>query len=194
MLDFTSSHEELKHHHIAQSQRLWGQAVRSPQEAVAASLRRSESQKLAQGDDQAQVEPRFPDSADAEEIHDQALIDHGQNPEPLWNPGGLESAMGRAGNYWHYGQGTPGEKMADAAGALAHGIGMAQAFVDGNKRTAYHTTRYFLHDNGYDHLSPVTHDDEELADHLIGHGQGTHSLEDTQNLFRSRLRPEERSG
>lgn len=157
------------------------------QETDARSVRVDQSQKLAQGDAQAPLEPEFPDSGDAEAIHDQALIDHGQPEAFLWNPSGLESAMGRAANYWHYGKGTPGEKIADAAGALAHGMGMAQAFEDGNKRTAYHTTRYFLDSNGYGYLSPIEHDDEELADHLIGHGHGTHSLEDTQRLFRSRL-------
>lgn len=115
------------------------------------------------------------------------MADHGDPPAHLINPASLESALGRGANYWHYGGGSDGERVADAAGALAHGVGMAQAFENGNKRTAYHVTRGFLHNNGYGYLSPVEHDDEELADHLIGHGEGTHSLEDTQALFRSRL-------
>jgi hypothetical protein len=64
---------------------------------------------------------------------------------------------------------------------------MSQAFEDGNKRTAYHTTRAFLAGNGLGHVSPVTHDDEELADHLVGHGEGTHLLEDTQAMLAGRL-------
>jgi prophage maintenance system killer protein len=154
---------------------------------VSGSLRSYESQKVAQGDEEAQVEPEFPDSGDAQAIHDQSMADYGQGHVPLLRPEILESGMGRAANYWHYGQGPSGERIADAAGALAHGIGMSQAFEDGNKRTAYHTTRYFLHNNGYGNLSPVDQDDEELADHLIGHGEGTHTLEDTQQMFRSRL-------
>lgn len=153
-------------------------------------FRLSQSQIFAQGDEETPLgdsAPTFPELGEAQEIHDQAMEDHGQPQAHLINPGGLEGALGRAANYWHYGQGSPEEKMADAAGALAHGIGAAQSFEDGNKRTAYHTTRYFLHNSGYGHLSPVEHDDEELADHLVGHGEGSHSLEDTQALFRSRL-------
>lgn len=159
------------------------------QEAEPQSLRRRKPQRFAQGDGQAPLEwtPEFPQAGEAQEIHDQSLFDHGQPQAHLINPGGLDGALGRASNYWYYGQGSPEEKVADAAGALAHGIGAAQSFEDGNKRTAYHTARYFLHNNGYGYLSPVDQDDEELADHLIGHGEGTHSLEDTQALFRSRL-------
>lgn len=156
-------------------------------------FRTGESQKLAQGDEQASVEPDFPSLPEAQEIHDQSLVDYGQPQAHLINPSGLDGALGRAGNYWHYGEGSPGEKIADAAGAIAHGVGAAQAFEDGNKRTAYHTARYFLHNNDYGYLSPVDADDEELADHLLGHGEGTHTLEDTQALFRSRLQPQERT-
>lgn len=155
-------------------------------------FRSGESQKVAQSDEQAAVEPVFPSLSEAQEIHDQSLADHGQPQAHLINPSGLDGSLGRAANHWYYGEGSQGERMAESAGALAHGIGAAQAFEDGNKRTAYHTTRYFLHNNGYGHLSPVDVDDEELADHLIGHGEGTHSLEDTQQLFRNRLLPNER--
>lgn len=158
------------------------------QKAEPQSLRRSLAQEEPQGNEEAQVEPQFPLAEEAKEIHDQSIFDHGQPQAHLINPGGLEGAVGRAANYWHYGEGTPEEKMADSAAALAHGIGAAQSFEDGNKRTAYHTARYFLHANGYDHLSPGDYDDEELANHLIGHGEGTHTLEDTQALLRSRMR------
>lgn len=157
------------------------------QETERQSLRQPVAQAQPEGHEEAQVEPEFPTLDEAREIHDQSLLDHGQPQAHLINPDYLEGALGRAANYWYYGDGSPEEKMADAAGALAHGVGAAQAFEDGNKRTAYHTARYFLHNNGYGHLSPVDHDDDELADHLLGHGEGTHSLEDTQGLFRSRM-------
>lgn len=165
-----------------------GQA-KGPAEAQAQpeAVRGQEPPGFAQGHEEAPLtEPYFPTVQDAQEIHDQAVLDHGQPHAALLDPGKLESAMGRAANYWHYGEGSPQERIADSAGALAHGIGAAQSFEDGNKRSAYHTARYFLHANDLEHLSPGDQDDDELADHLIGHGEGTHSLQDTQNLFRSR--------
>lgn len=140
------------------------------------------SSKLAQGDEEASVEPWFPDLEDATAANQQALAEHGQSNHALLRPDVLEGALGRAQNYWHYEQDLP-----KAAAALAHGIGQAQAFEDGNKRTAYHVARVFLDQNGLGHVSPLdVHDDEELAGHLIGYGEGTHSLEDTAEMFRQR--------
>ncbi len=127
----------------------------------------------------------FPTTDDAIGINQEALKSSGQTNHALLRPDVLDSALGRAGNHYYYGVGEEPELIANAAGALAHGVGAAQSFEDGNKRTAYWLTHHFLHQNGYPHLAPE--DDEELADHLIGHGEGTHSMEDTQNLFRSRL-------
>lgn len=52
------------------------------------------------------------------------------------------------------------------AALLAHGIAQAQAFVDGNRRTAYFATLAFLEANGYGHLSPIAGDDHTLARYL----------------------------
>lgn len=136
-----------------------------------------------QGDAQAEIdEPYFPDLDTAVEANQAALGGFGQTNHALLRPDVLEGALGRAQNQYHY-----THSMANAAAALAHGVGAAQAFEDGNKRTAYWLTHHFLRENGY---GPETmpDDDEELADHLIGHGEGTHSMEDTANLFRSRGR------
>lgn len=151
-------------------------------------------QVVAAGDETAPLEqPYLPNTGEATELHDQSLADFGQPYAPLLDEGKLAGAMARAGNYWAYGDGSEGERIADSAGALAHGMGMSQAYEDGNKRTAYHTTRYFLDRNGYGHLSPPDEDDDELAQNLEGHGEGTHTLEDTQAMFRSRLNPDELS-
>lgn len=130
-------------------------------------------------------EPYFPSVSDANEINQAAIQASGQTNHQLLRPEVLDGALGRAQNNYYYGNGTHEQKLASAAGALAHGIGAAQSFEDGNKRTAYWTTHHFLHSNGLSDLAPE--DDEELADHLIGHGEGTHTGEDTQNLFLSRL-------
>lgn len=56
--------------------------------------------------------------------------------------------------------------MIQTASLLAHGIARAQAFVDGNRRTAYFATLSFLQANGYGHLSPKAGDDHTLARYL----------------------------
>lgn len=139
-------------------------------------------QRQSQGDEEASVEePWFPDLEDAIEANQQALAEHGQSNHALLRPEVLEGALGRAKNYWFYEQ-----DLQKAAAALIHGIGQAQAFEDGNKRTAYHLGRIFLEANGLSHISPLDHDDEELADHLIGYGEKTHGMEDTASLFSNR--------
>lgn len=139
-------------------------------------------QKLAQGDEEAPLsEPWFPDVEDAVAANQQGLAEHGQSNSALLRPEVLEGALGRAQNYWYYEQNLP-----KAAAALAHGVGAAQAFEDGNKRTAYHLSRIFLDQNGLGHVSPLDQDDEELADHLLGHGAGTHTMDDTTALFEQR--------
>src|SRR5208282_5840113 len=151
------------------------------QEAEGAStgFRRQTFPESPQGDEQAQVEPYFPTVDDAVEFNQAALEHHGQTNHALLRPDVLEGALGRAQNQYHY-----TGSMANAAAALAHGVGQAQAFEDGNKRTAYWLTHHFLHENGYGQIAPS--DDEELADHLIGYGEGTHGMDDTANMFRGR--------
>jgi death-on-curing protein len=122
----------------------------------------------------------FPDVEDATVANQQALAEHKQTNHALLRPDVLEGALGRAQNYWYYEQ-----NMAKAAAALAHGVGQAQAFEDGNKRTAFHLTHAFLTANGLGHTIPEN--DEELADHLIGYGEGTHSMEDTANVLQGRI-------
>jgi death-on-curing protein len=122
----------------------------------------------------------FPDVEDATVANQQALAEHQQTNHALLRPDVLEGALGRAQNYWYY-----EHNMAKAAAALAHGVGQAQAFEDGNKRTAFHLTHAFLTANGLGHTIP--NDDQELADHLIGYGEGTHSMDDTANVLQGRI-------
>lgn len=153
----------------------------APQAAKGAggSAHRKALAEASQGDDQAQVEPFFPTVEDAVEANKASLAGWGQTNHALLRPDVLEGALGRAQNYWHYERSLP-----RAAAALAHGVGQAQAFEDGNKRTAYWLTHHFLHENGLGHLAPD--DDEELADHIIGYGEGTHGMEDTARMFEAR--------
>lgn len=136
--------------------------------------------KLAQapeGHEEAEI--AFPSLEDAIAANQAALAAAGQGNHALLRPEVLEGALGRAQNQYYY-----TGSLANAAAALAHGVGQAQAFEDGNKRTAYWLTHQFLHENGLGHLAPD--DDEELADHLVGYGEGTHQMEDTADMFRAR--------
>ena len=56
----------------------------------------------------------------------------------------LESALERPVNQWHYGQ----TDLAALAAAYAFGIARNHAFVDGNKRIAFHAIIVFLRING----------------------------------------------
>jgi len=160
-----------------------GSYARQEEEAEAATRQswtlQEDISKVAQGDEEAAVEPWFPALEDAVAANQEALAYHGQGNHALLRPDVLQGALDRARNYWAY----EGDLM-KAAAALAHGVAQAQAFEDGNKRTAYGLTVYFLHQNGIPHACPE--DDEEFADYLIGFGEGTHTLEQVADLFRQR--------
>lgn len=145
------------------------------------SHHQSDYPQTPQGNVEAQIEPAFPDVNNAVEANQALLGASGQVNHALLRPEVLESALGRAANQWHY-----TGSMANAAAAIAHGVGQAQAFEDGNKRTAYWLTQQFLRQNGYPEAAPD--DDEELADHLIGYGEGTHGMDDTARMFTRRPR------
>jgi len=92
-------------------------------------------------------------------IHDDA----GQ-PEryKLDQPAPLESCLERARTAYS----SAAEDIIRTAAILAHGIAAAQAFRDGNRRTAYFATQVFLASNGLAHLSSETRDDDTLARYL----------------------------
>lgn len=68
----------------------------------------------------------------------------GADPQPLRSGGGLESAVKRAEMFGYY-QGTD---LAGQAARLGTGISRAQAFLEGNKRTAFAAVDVFLRLNG----------------------------------------------
>ena len=77
-------------------------------------------------------------------LHDESLAEHG-GAAGIRDKGLLESALGRPLNLDAYG--TP--NFADLAASYAIGLAKNQAFVDGNKRTAFLASGVFLHLNGY---------------------------------------------
>src|SRR5829696_2399312 len=82
--------------------------------------------------------------ADVIAIHESALRRLGDEPKPLRDEGGLESAVMRPQMAAYY----EGADIVRQAALLGVGISQAQAFLDGNKRTAYLALNTFLRMNG----------------------------------------------
>jgi len=107
--------------------------------------------------------PGFPSVEELKELN-RKIHDDAGSPErfKLDQPSPLESSLERARAAY---ADTP-DGVIQTAALLAYGIAQAQAFVDGNRRTAYFATLSFLQANGYEHLSPKAGDDHILARYL----------------------------
>jgi death-on-curing protein len=77
-------------------------------------------------------------------IHEKVMRRLGAAPQPLRDAGLLESSVMRPQMAAWY----EGADLVRQAALLAVGISQAQAFLDGNKRTAYLTMNTFLRMNG----------------------------------------------
>ena len=88
-------------------------------------------------------EPIWLDVDEVIDMHAEQLSIFG-GPEGVRDRGLLESAVLRPVNQWHYGQ----TDMAALAAAYAFGLARNHAFVDGNKRIAFHAMMVFLRGNG----------------------------------------------
>jgi death on curing protein len=91
---------------------------------------------------------RYPTLAEVTAIHERVLRGLGEVPRPLRDEGLLESALTRPQMAAFY-------ERADVvrqATLLGTGISQAQAFLDGNKRTAFQTLDAFLWVNGWEYV------------------------------------------
>ena len=88
-------------------------------------------------------EPIWLDVDEVIDMHAEQLATFG-GPEGVRDHGLLESAILRPVNQWHYGQ----TDLAALAAAYAFGLARNHAFVDGNKRIAFHAMMVFLRNNG----------------------------------------------
>ena len=86
--------------------------------------------------------PAFLSLARVMALHRRSLAEHG-GIDGVRDPGAVESAMASAQNTWLYADGD----VHDIAAAYAFHIAEAQAFLDGNKRTAISTAIAFLLSN-----------------------------------------------
>ncbi len=92
-------------------------------------------------------------------LHGRMMMDMGERPEPLRDPGGLEAAVMRPQMRAYY-EGT--DDIVGLAATFGAGISQAQAFLDGNKRTAYAAMRLFLDLDGFQ----LATDPIDVAKHL----------------------------
>jgi len=83
--------------------------------------------------------------ADVVALHEAAMRRMGWVPAPLRDEGALESAIMRPRHAAHY----EGADIIRQAALLAIGISQAQAFLDGNKRTAAAALLVFLYREGW---------------------------------------------
>lgn len=88
-------------------------------------------------------EPRFLTIAEVLYLHDESLRRFG-GLTGIREAGLVSSALGSAQNAYWYGRGN----LYDIAAAYAFHLAQAQAFVDGNKRTAVAAAIAFLKVNG----------------------------------------------
>lgn len=88
-------------------------------------------------------EPKFLTLAEVLYLHDESLARYGGSAG-VREPGLVESALGSAQNAFWYGRGG----LFEIAAAYAFHLAEAQAFVDGNKRTAAAAAIAFLRKNG----------------------------------------------
>jgi death-on-curing protein len=88
----------------------------------------------------------WPDVAIVVALHETIMRNMGWSPAPLRDEGALSSAVMRPQMAAHYEEAD----LVRQASLLAVGISQAQAFIDGNKRTAFATLKLFLNLNGRD--------------------------------------------
>ena len=110
------------------------------------------------------AELRYPTLAEVIAIHEKVMRGLGDAPRPLRDEGLLESALTRPQMVAYY----EGADIVRQATLLGLGISQAQAFLDGNKRTAFQTLDAFLWVNGWEYVGEplaLAQQLEQFAEH-----------------------------
>src|SRR6266568_7541288 len=126
------------------------------------------------------AEIRYLTLADVLALHQTIMERFGLAPAPLRDEGSLESAVMRPRMAAYYSEAD----IIRQSALLAVGISQAQAFLDGNKRTALLTCDVFLRLNGLAFVG----DPLELAMQLVAVAVRTGNLEDATDGFEEWLR------
>ena len=125
-------------------------------------------------------EPRYLSVADVIVLHEAVMRRTGYVPAPLRDEGLLESAIQRPRMAAYYGDAD----LIRQSALLAVGIAQAQAFLDGNKRTAYAALDTFLRLSGVE----FSGDPVELAKRLEAVAERPDSLDAATERLESWLR------
>jgi len=136
----------------------------------------------------ADASPGVPTIAELKELN-RCIHDDAGTPEryKLDQPAALETYLTQAADA--YAQDV--DAVIHVAALLAYGIASAQAFCDGNRRTAYFATQSFLNENGCSFLTSQTTSDHSLArklNQVVKPGQKILRVDDFTALFSNRLR------
>ncbi len=121
-------------------------------------------------------EPIFLTLDEVHRIHARSLAEHGGGAGTR-DLGLVESALASAKNVFHYAHGD----VFDVAAAYAFHLAEAQAFIDGNKRTAAVAALVFLARNGV-YVRPATW---ELYSAMIDVAEKKKNKADLAKLFRN---------
>src|SRR5918998_3817753 len=124
----------------------------------------------------AQKQLRYPSLAEVIAIHEKVLRGLGEAPRPLRDEGLLESALTRPQMAAYYEEAD----IVRQATLLGMGISQAQAFLDGNKRTAFQTLDAFLWVNGWEFVGEpleLARQFEHVAERSIEPDEATDAFE-----------------
>jgi death-on-curing protein len=119
---------------------------------------------------------RYPSLAEVIAIHDDVSQRLGDAPQPLRDEGLLDSALMRPQLAAWYEKAD----LIRQAALLAIGISQAQAFIDGNKRTAFATLDAFLWVNGWEYVGEplaLAQQLEHLAERSVDRPTATDEFE-----------------
>jgi death-on-curing protein len=127
------------------------------------------------------TEPLFLTRAQIERLHDSSVESFGGSAG-VRDEGLIDSALASAKNAFFYGYGD----LFDIAAAYAFHLAEAQAFVDGNKRTAVGAALTFLDVNGIKDMP----DNDTLYDAMIAIANKQASKSGLAQLFRDAAKTE----
>lgn len=128
----------------------------------------------------ARAQLRYPSLAEVIAIHEKVMRGLGEPPRPLREEGLLESALTRPQIAAYYEEAD----IIRQATLLGTGISQAQAFLDGNKRTAFQTLDAFLWVNGWEYVG----DPLELARQFERFAERSNEPDEAIDAFEAWLR------
>jgi death-on-curing protein len=131
---------------------------------------------------------RYPSVAEVIAIHERVMRGLGEAPRPLRDEGLLESALNRPRMAAYY----ESADIIRQATLLGTGISQAQAFLDGNKRTAFQTLDAFLWVNGWEFIGDPLALARQFETFAERSGDADAAIDVFEAWLRERVQPRER--